>query len=88
MRWPFILRLARDAGDGGNATAGLILILFFLTVSLFLYFIPSLVAHRNRKINAPAIFALNLLLGWTLVGWVVALVWAIAKEDKDLRGMR
>jgi hypothetical protein len=32
------------------------------------------------KHNAGAIFALNLLLGWTLVGWVVALVWALAVD--------
>ena len=34
-----------------------------------------------KKRNAGAIFALNLLLGWTLVGWVVSLVWALTKED-------
>ena len=26
---------------------------------------------------------LNLFLGWTLVGWVVALVWAVTAKDKS-----
>ena len=41
-----------------------------------LYFAPSLVAW-GRKNHTSAIFALNLFLGWTVVGWVVALVMAL-----------
>lgn len=59
--------------DGG-AAGGFIL----LAVTLFLYFIPTFVG-RGRK-NAGAIFVLNLLLGWTLIGWVAALCWAMASE--------
>ena len=49
-------------------------------VGLVIYFIPTAVAkgHRHRD----AIFALNLLLGWTFIGWVVALVWALAREER------
>ena len=43
-----------------------------------LYFLPSILG-RN-KANRGAIFALNLLLGWTFVGWVVALVWAVSRD--------
>jgi hypothetical protein len=32
------------------------------------------------KRNASAIIALNLLLGWTFLGWVIALVWALKKD--------
>lgn len=46
---------------------------------LALYFLPAFVGRKKR--NATAILALNLLLGWTLVGWVVAFVWALLKED-------
>lgn len=41
-----------------------------------LYFLPWLIALSRHHNNAVAIFFLNLLLGWTLVGWVVALVWS------------
>ena len=47
--------------------------LLLLGVALFIYFLPTY-CGRNKR-NAGAIFALNLLLGWTLVGWVVALGW-------------
>jgi hypothetical protein len=39
-----------------------------------LYFLPTIVAFRHR--NQTAIFILNLFLGWTFIGWVLALVWA------------
>jgi hypothetical protein len=47
---------------------------------LSIYFIPTGVAILRRKRNTLSIFALNLLLGWSLVGWVFALVWALTKD--------
>ncbi|MGO0684084.1 superinfection immunity protein [Pseudomonas fulva] len=41
-----------------------------------LYFLPSMNAKSRKHPNAGSIFALNLLLGWTLIGWVVAVVWS------------
>ena len=49
-------------------------------VALALYFIPSFIAVNRNKRNKNAIFALNLLLGWTFVGWAVALVWSLMKD--------
>jgi hypothetical protein len=46
-----------------------------------LYFLPTFVSTRKR--NAGAIFALNLFLGWTVLGWVVALAWALTKGPQD-----
>ena len=45
-----------------------------IIIALLIYFFPTMVAGRHH--NSGAIFVLNLLLGWTFVGWVVALVWA------------
>ena len=44
-----------------------------------LYFLPTIIGFQKR--NAGAIFVLNLLLGWTVIGWVIALVWALTKEE-------
>jgi hypothetical protein len=44
--------------------------LIFSTLAA-LYFLPSIIGLRKR--NAGAIFVLNLLLGWTVIGWVVSL---------------
>jgi len=43
------------------------------------YFLPFLVADHRKHNNLPAIFALNLLLGWTIVGWIAAAVWAFSR---------
>ena len=51
------------------------LTLFFLVL---LYFLPSIIGHDKR--DAAGIILLNVFLGWTVIGWVIALVWAITAE--------
>lgn len=41
-----------------------------------LYFLPALIAWRRRHHNQTAISLCNLLLGWTVLGWVLTLIWA------------
>jgi hypothetical protein len=48
-----------------------------LLVLLTAYFLPAIAAGIRRHHNSGAIFAANLLLGWTMLGWVVALIWAL-----------
>ena len=45
-----------------------------------LYFLPAIIAFARSKRDAGAILVLNLLLGWTAIGWIIALVWAL-KQD-------
>ena len=47
-----------------------------------LYFIPAFVADRRRAHNRLAILVLNLVAGWTAIGWIVALVWACTAVRK------
>ncbi len=52
----------------------------FLAVLIFaFYFLPTLIAFLRQHKNKLAIFLLNLLLGWTVLGWVVSLVWSVIK---------
>jgi len=51
-------------------------------LGVLLYFVPWVVAAARKHNNSPAIFALNLMLGWTVVGWVAALVWACTDNVK------
>lgn len=54
----------------------------FLVVSIiFFYFLPSFIAYTRKKQNGWAIFILNFFLGWTFIGWVVALVWAFTNDN-------
>lgn len=57
---------------------GVILIIGIVIV----YLIPAIIAQGKR--NSVSILLLNLFLGWTFIGWVVALVWACAHEDRHL----
>ncbi len=51
-------------------------------VFIFLYVVPTIVAVSRLHHRLGAIVALNLLLGWTLLGWVAAMVWALTATRK------
>ena len=53
-------------------------------LSLF-YFLPFALAFNKRRANTAAIIALNLFLGWSLIDWVVAVVWALKEESVYFR---
>jgi hypothetical protein len=52
---------------------------FFLFLAA--YFLPTIVAVARGHHNAFAILLLNLLLGWTGLGWIFALVWAVTNRS-------
>ena len=54
-----------------------------ITILSIFYFLPFAIAFYKKRINTGAIFALNLFLGWSLIGWVIALVWAL-KDERTL----
>ena len=56
--------------------------LLILAIAFGLYFLPTIVARQNGKKNETAICVLTLLLGWTVLGWIIALVWACTVDDK------
>jgi len=45
-----------------------------------MYFLPSILAFARSKRDTTAIVLLNFFLGWTMIGWVVALVWAVKTD--------
>lgn len=47
------------------------------------YFLPSTIAIARRHRNASAVCLLNLLAGWTVVGWVISLIWATIKDPSS-----
>jgi hypothetical protein len=56
--------------------------ILFLVLCL-LYYYPTFKAMGKR--DTGAIFALNLLTGWSTIGWVVALIWALKNDAVALR---
>ena len=55
---------------------GFALALCFFLGFLF-YIIPALVAWDRQHPDVRWIWALTLLLGWTGIGWLLALIWAL-----------
>jgi len=45
---------------------------------VLLYFLPTIIARDKHDVMA--IFLVNLLFGWTVIGWFIALIWACAAE--------
>lgn len=68
---------------GGDPAVTDIVGVFFI---LFLYFLPTLISWQQRCKHSDGIFVLNLFLGWTLIGWVVALIWAVSDSRAPRRG--
>jgi hypothetical protein len=52
----------------------------FFGFPIILYFLPAIIGYARSKRDAGAILVLNFLLGWTAIGWIIALVWAL-KQD-------
>ena len=51
------------------------LILLFL-----LYMLPWMIAIMRGAFNTGGIFMTNLLLGWTVLFWIIALIWAFSAD--------
>jgi hypothetical protein len=61
--------------------SGVLLGFFIFMIILFAYFIPAIVAFGRQHHNKGGILALNLFLGWTLICWIGALIWALTNQS-------
>ncbi len=57
---------------------------FAFLVVLVLYFLPSIVAVTRKVTHQGSVVVINLFLGWTFVGWVIALAMA-CRTSRALR---
>jgi uncharacterized membrane protein YqaE (UPF0057 family) len=53
-----------------------------LLLLLAAYFLPTILAAWRRHGSAPAITAVNILLGWTLLGWLWAFIWSLTQPRR------
>jgi hypothetical protein len=45
--------------------------------AVLLYLLPAIIASTRRRPHASTVTAIDLLLGWTGIGWLLALVMAL-----------
>jgi Superinfection immunity protein len=77
----FVLLFVKS--DLGLGFLGVGLIALFWLFGLGIYFVPTIKAYQEGKSNRQAILLLNIFLGWTVIGWVVALVWAYTNSENN-----
>lgn len=66
--------LVTDADPTSSVATGVVL----LFLCIIIYFLPAAAAWNKR--NFGAVFALNFFLGWTIIGWIVAMCWGLMND--------
>jgi uncharacterized membrane protein YhaH (DUF805 family) len=79
----FLITLAIGLRASHESQAQAIGICVYIFLGLLTYFLPWFVAQARRHHNTLAIFMLDLFLGWTFLGWVIALVWASTRPERS-----
>lgn len=69
------------SSSGGGAAAALLVVI----VGIGLYFLPTIIAVARKVTNQGSVLVINFFLGWTFVGWVVALAMACRTSDLSAR---
>lgn len=64
----------------------IIYILLAFILILFLYFLPAFLAFSRNHRNRWVILIVNIVFGVTILGWLIALVWAMNKVDDPKKG--
>ncbi len=49
----------------------------------YMYFLPGVIAGYKKHKNTTIITILNLLVGWTIIGWIGLLIWALTEKNID-----
>ena len=60
-----------------------VIIPLLILVAGALYLIPTIVALMRDHPSKGGIIVLNVLLGWTLIGWVISLAWAASSTGRQ-----
>jgi hypothetical protein len=68
------------ATAGGTSGGSAFAMTFLVFIAALIYFIPSFIAIEREHTNTTAIVVVNVLVGWTLIGWVGSLVWALVRD--------
>ena len=51
-------------------------------LSTYLYFFPYLIANKKNHRQTRAIYILNIFAGWTIIAWIIALIWAFTESSE------
>ena len=74
--------------DAAAVSLGIFFWLFVVAIGTVLYFLPTIVALTLHRRNAAAVVLINVLLGWSFVGWIVALILALTREPEPVQAVQ
>lgn len=78
-----VVRAFGPSATQGDATAASLVVgIVVVFVGLCVYFLPTLVARSRGHHQFGVIAVVNIFLGWTFLGWVVALAIAASAVKK------
>lgn len=63
-------------GSYGNLIQ-LVAVIMTVLICFFIYFLPTMIAYKMNNNNKLSVFLLNVFIGLTFFGWLVALIKAI-----------
>jgi hypothetical protein len=61
----------------------LLVLLVIAIPAILLYFLPTILAFSKKKSNKSVIFLVNFFLGWSVIGWIVSLIWALSSDNSQ-----
>lgn len=56
---------------------------FGLIILFFIYFLPTFVACSRKHKSRGGIFITNLVFGWSIIGWLIALIWSASSAQQN-----
>ncbi len=71
--------MAGDQSDGGGMYDNTVFVILLLLV-VAIYMLPTLIAYARDIPQRPTITVVNIVLGWTLIGWTIVFLWALLAE--------
>ncbi|MBF8773886.1 superinfection immunity protein [Pseudomonas fulva] len=57
-------------------------------MGIAMYLLPTIIAWSRSHHNKAPILLLNLLLGWTVLGWLAALIWSVSASKRETRNSK
>jgi len=60
--------------------------ILMLMAIVLLYMLPTLIAFGREHPRRQDLAVVNILLGWTLIGWIAVFLWASLVQTEDEAG--
>ena len=73
---------AKERVETVTAAASMICIIVPIGLGLVVYFTPIAIALLRGHPNMPPIMIVNIFLGWTIIGWILALTWSFTAQER------